>query len=32
MLSKPKFENQKLQRPQFLYQAVQDEVKAYIIG
>jgi DNA-binding FadR family transcriptional regulator len=31
MLSKPKFENRKLKRPQFLYQAVQDEVKAYII-
>ncbi len=31
MLSKPKFKNQKLKRPQFLYQAVQDEVKAYII-
>ncbi|MBI3958849.1 MAG: FadR family transcriptional regulator [Chloroflexi bacterium] len=31
MLSKPKFENRKLKRPQFLYQVVQDEVKAYII-
>ncbi len=31
MLSKPKFENRKLKRPQFLYQAVQDEVKAYIL-
>lgn len=31
MLSRPKFENRKLKRPQFLYQAVQDEVKAYII-
>ncbi len=31
MLSKPKFENRKLKRPQFLYQAVQDEVKAFII-
>jgi hypothetical protein len=31
MFSKPKFENRKLKRPQFLYQAVQDEVKAYII-
>lgn len=31
MFSKPKFENRKLKRPQLLYQAVQDEVKAYII-
>ena len=31
MLSKPKFENRKLKRPQLLYQAVQEEVKAYII-
>lgn len=31
MLSKPKFENRKLKRPQHLYQAVQDEVKSYII-
>ncbi|MEZ4678495.1 MAG: FadR/GntR family transcriptional regulator [Caldilineaceae bacterium] len=31
MLSKPKFENGKLKRPQLLYQAVQDEVKSYII-
>lgn len=31
MLSRPKFENRKIKRPQFLYQAVQDEVKAYII-
>jgi len=30
-LSKPKFENRKLKRPRFLYQVVQDEVKAYII-
>lgn len=31
MHSKSKFVNRKLKRPQFLYQAVQDEVKAYII-
>lgn len=31
MFSKPKFETRKLKRPQLLYQAVQDEVKAYII-
>lgn len=31
MFSKPKFENRKLKRPQLLYQAVQDEVKSYII-
>ncbi|HRW09847.1 MAG TPA: FadR/GntR family transcriptional regulator [Caldilineaceae bacterium] len=31
MLSKPKFENRRLKRPQLLYQAVQDEVKSYII-
>lgn len=31
MLSKPKFENRKLKRPQLLYQAVQEEVKSYII-
>ena len=32
MLStKPKFETRKLKRPQLLYQAVQDEVKSYII-
>ena len=31
MLSKPKFENRKLKRPQLLYQVVQDEVKSYII-
>lgn len=31
MFSKPKFENRKLKRPQLLYQAVQDEVKSYIL-
>ena len=31
MFSKPKFETRKLKRPQLLYQAVQDEVKSYII-
>jgi len=31
MLSRPKFENRKLKRPQLLYQAVQEEVKSYII-
>jgi len=31
MLSRPKFETRKLKRPQLLYQAVQDEVKSYII-
>lgn len=31
MFSRPKFETRKLKRPQLLYQAVQDEVKAYII-
>lgn len=31
MFSRPKFETRKMKRPQLLYQAVQDEVKAYII-
>lgn len=31
VFSRPKFETRKLKRPQLLYQAVQDEVKAYII-
>ncbi len=30
-MTRPKFENRKLKRPQLLYQAVQEEIKSYII-